>query len=81
MLFIDLSHSDSCKMESQSSFDLMAKDVEHLFKYFSAIWDPCIEESLFLICPPIFKLDYLDFDLVSIVLYIFWKLDLCQIWT
>lgn len=45
-----LSHSQKCKVVFQSSsfWSLMSRDIEHLFKYFSAIWDSFFKNFLFI---------------------------------
>ena len=59
---IDLSHSDMCKIDSQSSFDLHfldGWDDNDFFKYFSAFWDSSFENSLYRFIPPFFLKIYL----------------------
>jgi hypothetical protein len=60
---------------------LMAKNVDHFFKCFSAIWDSSMKNFLFR-SVPYFQLNCLvGWCLVSWVLCISWILALCQMWS
>ena len=60
---------------------LMTKDVEHFLKCLSVILDSSVESSQFRSVLHFFLLDYLFFWwLISWVLCIFWRSDLCLMW-